>query len=583
MSINVNVGNIIPTNVVEVGNEISADQLAAITAANSPSAINPFATASHIHTIANISGLQTELDKKIEGNHTQPISSITNLQNILDSKSSVSHTHGIGEVTGLVLSLEGKASVTHSHIISDVSGLQAALDGKADAEHTHPYLPLTGGTITGEVTSVSSDGYRTIQIYPESLFNGTQPLVQLGNTLTGQYTVVTPAFLQLQGIGGNLTITNESITFPDGTTQSTAATSQSFKIEDYDNGKTYNAGDQVIFSDKIYKFNSFIGAAGYAPDTHPESWTEISASSGGGGDYLPLTGGVLTVGGTPQINLSVNNDAASLTVQDINGSQIQILGSQITFADGTIQYSAYTGSGNTPYYSVVGTSNEGFSVETTIDTGSTGEDSGKVSVTFWDSINGLQHRAKLSCGLTDVYGWKQHGLEAMTWTNWGAIGSFFKFGWWADANSYNGAVGWKLDQSLIFPDGTVQSTAYTGGGGGGSSSEEQRMADFVAGSIGGNVNYFYGWTDWQFYCPWVWVDSGLYSLYPPNFIFQYFISSYGWGIINDSTGTEYPVVYFDGNGFNAGDMPYESSDNWRVYVKDSSNTPHKSFRFYNNV
>lgn len=45
MSINLSVGVMIPTNVVEVGNEISADQLAAITSAsNVPTAGNPFAT-----------------------------------------------------------------------------------------------------------------------------------------------------------------------------------------------------------------------------------------------------------------------------------------------------------------------------------------------------------------------------------------------------------------------------------------------------------------------------------------------------------------------------------------------------------
>lgn len=284
----------------------------------------------------------------------------------------------------------------------------------------------------------------------------------------------------------------------------------------------------------------------------------VNISSGGGG------------------GITIETDPTALKIAN-NLSDVQ----DIEAAKSNLGISSGGGSGTLPFYSVVGTSNEGFSVETTIDTGSTGEDNGKVSVIFWDSLNGLQHRARLSCGVTDSYGWKQHGLEAMTWTNWGAIGSIFKFGWWADANSYNGAVGWKLDQPLIFPDGTVQSTAASGGGG--SASEEQRMADFVAGSIGGNVNYFYGWTNYQFYCPWVWLDTSLSTLYPPNFIFQYFISSYGWGIINDSTGTEYPVVYFDGNGFNAGDMPYESSDNWRVYVKDSSYTNHKSFRFYNNV
>jgi hypothetical protein len=48
MSINVSVGVMIPTNVVEVGNEISADQLAAITSASTPSAANPMATQSFV-------------------------------------------------------------------------------------------------------------------------------------------------------------------------------------------------------------------------------------------------------------------------------------------------------------------------------------------------------------------------------------------------------------------------------------------------------------------------------------------------------------------------------------------------------
>jgi hypothetical protein len=46
MSINLSVGVMIPTNVVEVGNEITADQLAAITSASAPTSANPFITTS---------------------------------------------------------------------------------------------------------------------------------------------------------------------------------------------------------------------------------------------------------------------------------------------------------------------------------------------------------------------------------------------------------------------------------------------------------------------------------------------------------------------------------------------------------
>jgi hypothetical protein len=44
MSINLSVGFQIPTNVVEVGNEITSDQLAAITNATTPTSANPFLT-----------------------------------------------------------------------------------------------------------------------------------------------------------------------------------------------------------------------------------------------------------------------------------------------------------------------------------------------------------------------------------------------------------------------------------------------------------------------------------------------------------------------------------------------------------
>jgi hypothetical protein len=50
MSINVSVGVMIPTNVVEVGDEISSDQLAAIGASSTPSAVNPFITQSALPT-----------------------------------------------------------------------------------------------------------------------------------------------------------------------------------------------------------------------------------------------------------------------------------------------------------------------------------------------------------------------------------------------------------------------------------------------------------------------------------------------------------------------------------------------------
>lgn len=157
MSINVNVGNFIPTNVVEVGNEISVNQLAAITSADSPSGLNPFSTASHIHTIANVSGLQTAIDGKAGISHTHTISSISDLQVVLDGKASVAHTHTIGNITGLSEALSLKADVTHTHTIANITGLQTALDGKASTTSINGKLDLTGGTMTGGLVFALND------------------------------------------------------------------------------------------------------------------------------------------------------------------------------------------------------------------------------------------------------------------------------------------------------------------------------------------------------------------------------------------------------------------------------------------
>jgi hypothetical protein len=63
MALQASVGFQIPTNVVEVGNEITTDQLAAITSApNSPSTANPFATNSFVtgQGYVTSSGLNTD-------------------------------------------------------------------------------------------------------------------------------------------------------------------------------------------------------------------------------------------------------------------------------------------------------------------------------------------------------------------------------------------------------------------------------------------------------------------------------------------------------------------------------------------
>jgi len=64
-----------------------------------------------------------------------------------------------GDASGSVTLTElsnGTLSVTvnddsHNHTIANVDNLQSSLDGKAASSHSHSYLPLSGGTITGNV------------------------------------------------------------------------------------------------------------------------------------------------------------------------------------------------------------------------------------------------------------------------------------------------------------------------------------------------------------------------------------------------------------------------------------------------
>jgi len=91
--------------------------------------LNPasFASASHSHSIAQVTGLQSALDgKQASGSYA-----------------AATHNHSIAQVTGLQSALDGKqpsgsyAAAAHSHTIANVTGLQAALNACVKStEHT---------------------------------------------------------------------------------------------------------------------------------------------------------------------------------------------------------------------------------------------------------------------------------------------------------------------------------------------------------------------------------------------------------------------------------------------------------------
>ena len=62
------------------------------------------------------------------------------------------HTHSSSDITNLQSALSSKADSGHTHVIADITNLQSTLDGKAASSHTHSYLPLSGGTVSGDLT-----------------------------------------------------------------------------------------------------------------------------------------------------------------------------------------------------------------------------------------------------------------------------------------------------------------------------------------------------------------------------------------------------------------------------------------------
>ena len=106
--------------------------------------LNAKAPLSHTHTIANVTGLQTELNGKALASHTHTIANVTGLQTELNGKALASHTHTVANVTGLQDDLDGKAPLSHVHTIANVTGLQTELNGKALSSHTHAIANVTG-------------------------------------------------------------------------------------------------------------------------------------------------------------------------------------------------------------------------------------------------------------------------------------------------------------------------------------------------------------------------------------------------------------------------------------------------------
>ena len=200
---------------------------------------NNKADSNHTHSITSVTGLQAALDGKAASSHNHTKSQITDFPSTMKNPTNIivklnggktegsdlftydgstaktiditpagigaaasshnhdsayaakSHGHAITDITNLQTSLDGKAAASHSHAIANVTGLQAALDGKAASSHTHSYLPLAGGTITGNLNltnggktiislthSTGDNNFGCINIYNENSFTSINPTAE---------------------------------------------------------------------------------------------------------------------------------------------------------------------------------------------------------------------------------------------------------------------------------------------------------------------------------------------------------------------------------------------------------------------
>jgi hypothetical protein len=315
---------------------------------------------------------------------------------------------------------------------------------------------------------------------------------------------------------------------------------------------------------------------------------DISQGGGGGGitietdpTALKLTGGTLTgtllvqaAGSSAFAQIVPDIDYPSINISDSGGNWMQYSSSGITFPDGSTQTTAAGGGGGGgTSFGVTGFSE--WNVENYADLSTTGPYAGSIGTGNYlgDSVN-------IVCETQTVDSYRKVGLIGTTTINEGTYNASFMFGWHQFALEGSGQYGWKVDPCLIFPDGTVQYTAYTGGGGGGGSiTNEQRLADAIAGSFG-YIQYYLFDVGYGFSIGWTWAGSSTGYTYP-SVVDR--ANWYGCGI--SVNGNLYPLQYADTYGFYTVEnltSGYQSGE-FFVYVNNAISEPQLSMPFGSNV
>jgi len=249
MSINVSVGFQIPTNVVEVGNEISTQQLGAITSGSSPTSANPFTTVSYITGLSYLttSAASTTYAPKASPTFTGTVTipAGASISGYLTTSSASSTYQTISGMTSYLTT--SAASSTYQTISAMSSYLtDAPSDGSEYVRKNAAWAVATGGG-GGGISDAPSDG----NLYARqnaAWTSFTVPTLSVTNIdLTGNFNGYsmgsgfysfkydsTANTLRMQdGSGSGITISATAITFPNSTTLSTGAKSVNTVTSNY--------------------------------------------------------------------------------------------------------------------------------------------------------------------------------------------------------------------------------------------------------------------------------------------------------------------------------------------------------------
>lgn len=135
------------------------------------------ARSDHRHPIDTSRAAQTSLDSlsevvagKANASHTHSIANVTNLQTTLDGKAASSHKHTVANISDLTV------TATELNYVDGVtSNVQTQLDGKSPTSHTHSYAGSSsvGGSATSAVKlDTSTAGDTNTPVY----FSGGKPI-----------------------------------------------------------------------------------------------------------------------------------------------------------------------------------------------------------------------------------------------------------------------------------------------------------------------------------------------------------------------------------------------------------------------